>query len=220
MESQVIEGIKLAATFSWDCQRAKELKINQELSNFLKDSQDTKEIQKLLKQLGSYYGYFRLSITYALDPFDPKVVRAYWLGNDFLAKFFQQEGFTVNFPYHNLHVLAQFKPNHLNQSLAAKFLGSMIKCTIQSGLVIGIKKSDYLVETRPIKWQKNQGFYFGGKEKRNIKKGLLMKNLLGQAIAGDNIVFHFGSARLKIDAETKNQLEKYTKLTFDSLNAK
>ena len=160
MGSQVIEGTKLAATFSWDCQRAKELKINQELSNFLKDSKDPKEIQKLLKQLRSYYGYFRLSIAYALDPFDPKVVRAYWLGNNFLAKFFKQEGFTVNFPYHNFHVLAQFKPSHPNQLLVTKVFESMIRCAIQSGLVIGIKKSDYLVETRPISWQKNQGFYF------------------------------------------------------------
>ena len=86
MESQVIEGTKLAVAFSWDCQRAKELEINNELLNFLEDSQDPKEIQELLKQLGSYHGYFPLGNAYGSNPINLKVHRHYWLGNKLLDK--------------------------------------------------------------------------------------------------------------------------------------
>jgi hypothetical protein len=222
MESRITQGTKLACLFSWDCNTVRKLGINDELLTFIKGRKDVKKVRGHLTKLAPYLGYVQIAGRHNLAPFETQVISAYWLGNNLLDKFFSEKVIAnqINFPYHNLHVLAQFRPTHLNTDLVNKLLGEITDCTIQAAKVIKIKPATYLVDYYPFCWTKGKGFYFGKSQLRLVKKGLLRKNFLGQAKRGEMIVFHFGSARLIISQRKEKQLKKYTNLSFDSLNAK
>lgn len=83
------KGIWLAASFSWGCQRAKDLGISELLKSFSKSPQNynSQEIRNSLEKLFSYF-YYRViaQANKVEDPFDEKVVKAHWIGNEFLEK--------------------------------------------------------------------------------------------------------------------------------------
>jgi len=217
MESKLIEGTKLACMFSWDCKTAREKEINDQLTKFVIDLQNPEEMQLILRKLASYYGYVQLAAKYGLYPFTWEIVSAYWLGNKQLDEVFCQRGGNkgIDFPYHNYHVLAKFRPSQLNSRLLLRIFQLIAECTVQTALVVEIRRLDYRGIYKPISWSKEKGFHFGNLIRRDIKKGLL-----GKARVDDIIAFHFGSARLVINEATRANLLRYTQLTFDSLNAK
>lgn len=217
MESTSIEGTKLACMFSWDCQTARKREINSQLTKFIIDPQNPEEMQQILQGLASYYGYVQLAAKYGLDPFAMEVVSAYWLGNKQLDEVFRQRGGDkgIDFPYHNYHVLAKFRPSRLNSHLLLRIFRLIAECTVQTALVVEIRRLDYRVIYQPINWSKEKGFHFGNLIRRDIKRGLL-----GEARIDDIIVFHFSSARIVVNEATRANLLRYTQLTFDSLNAK
>lgn len=83
-------GVLLAATFSYGCRQAKRLGITPILEEYVKKKgkiHQEKEIREALSKLISYFFYCVISLaTDIKDPFDIRVVKAYWIGNDLLEK--------------------------------------------------------------------------------------------------------------------------------------
>lgn len=125
-------GLVLAASFSYGCSSAKILDIDFTLKKYVeskgKNCRDN-EIKKMLSKLVPYFFYRIIALANNIkDPFDIRVVKAYWIGNQLLEKVkpihmkkilkeFEQEGRDViplvmatkpilkgKYPCHNSHV--------------------------------------------------------------------------------------------------------------------
>lgn len=85
-----MKGLILAATFSWGCKRANELKITAPLKEFALSfgkKGSPEKIRKLLEKLFSYFYYRLIAKANEIgDPFDFEVVKAHWIGNELLEK--------------------------------------------------------------------------------------------------------------------------------------
>jgi hypothetical protein len=81
-------GVLMAATFSWGCQRANQLGITPLLKEYaLSEGKSASEekIREELKKLYSYFYYCVIAFSNGIkDPFDLKVVKAHWVGNELL----------------------------------------------------------------------------------------------------------------------------------------
>jgi len=83
-----MKGVLLAATFSWGCERANYLGITPLLKKYsLSGGKDFSEnvIREKLKKLYSYFYYRVIAFSNNIeDPFDLRVVKAHWIGNELL----------------------------------------------------------------------------------------------------------------------------------------
>jgi len=83
-------GPLFAATFSFGCEMANELGLTPMLEKYVSSggkSCPEEEIRQALQKLASYFYYLVIAEANAVsDPFDLRVVRAHWIGNEFLEK--------------------------------------------------------------------------------------------------------------------------------------
>jgi len=81
-------GLLLAARFSRGCNRANELGITPFLKKYVESRGENcseREIRKKLEDLFSYLYYRVIAESNNIkDPFDVRVVKAYWIGNELL----------------------------------------------------------------------------------------------------------------------------------------
>jgi len=133
---------------------------NQSLIDHLKDNLADKEITHLLSEFETLYPYLTM-IAYeneVKDPFDKKVVEAYWIGNNYLNNLLpknylslleeklqlikkidrksfvdiKKKVFSLKFlPHHNFHVINIFKNNQLNKNIVK----TMDECRINYGRI-------------------------------------------------------------------------------------
>ncbi|OGZ32726.1 MAG: hypothetical protein A2V69_00825 [Candidatus Portnoybacteria bacterium RBG_13_40_8] len=168
-----------------------------------------KKIRKILEQFKGAYPYYE-SIAKSnniKDPFDERVVRAYWIGNKLLAKAGGAKS------HHSHHVLVV-------GSVTGKIVlkGKLLDlCRIGWGRVISVKcktqSAKIIVKYQPL----------AGKKK--LKLGKLTRkdidwdrDLLSNVIrVGDWISFHWNQAVEVLRKEDVKNLEKYTKITLNSL---
>lgn len=84
------KGVLLAASFSYGCGQADRLEISAELKEYVKSkgkSSNEKQIRISLSKLLSYFFYRIISLANDIeDPFDIRVVKAHWIGNELLEK--------------------------------------------------------------------------------------------------------------------------------------
>lgn len=100
-----LEGLKLAALYSYGCQKAERLKINDLLSDFIIAGTNRDVVEENLKKLLSYAWYQIIARSNKIkDPFDERVVRTYWTGSRLLRKIRGKDG-RVLLPFHNFTVL-------------------------------------------------------------------------------------------------------------------
>lgn len=83
-----MNGVLLAADFSWGCKRADDLEISQKLKKYAHSrgkSHPEEEIREELKKLFSYIYYRVIAVANNIsDPFDIRVVKAHWIGSELL----------------------------------------------------------------------------------------------------------------------------------------
>ena len=83
-------GHLLAATFSFGCEMANELGITPLLKEYAFSngkSCSEEQMQEALKKLASYLYYLAIARANDIsDPFDLRVVKAHWIGNELLDK--------------------------------------------------------------------------------------------------------------------------------------
>lgn len=177
------------------------------LPNFLNNKTTSlKEVRKILEQFEGAYPYYKFIAKKngIKDPFNEKVVRAYWIGNNFLKK---ADGIKSHHSYHVLVV------GSVTGRIVLK--GKLLDlCRVGWGRVIKLK----------VKSQKLQVIYRLLVGKKKIKLGKPVEeeidwdeDLLQKVKIGDWVSFHWNQAVEVLSKDDRRNLEKYTKLTLDYL---
>lgn len=198
---------------------------------------------EILSQFFTLYPYLTLiaSVNKINDPFDKKVVEAYWIGNKLLhqipatsfvghlsdkirlkEKIKRPDLYRIfdkitegALPHHSFHVLNIYKrTGHLG---ILHTLETMDACLINFGKVIKMSSSSIMVETKPLRL-KNNHLMFDQNMNRTImtqgEKDILFKQLK----IGDWISYHWGYFCQKLTNEQLQNLVYYTNLSVKYAN--
>lgn len=222
------KGLRIAALYSFPPHRfglcGMKKGKSEEMEAFLagKKVPEIKEIMKSFK--GAFFYYQLIAKENKIkNPFDKKVVRAYWIGNELLKKVkikklremvardFKKKKLAKNLPensfaHHSFHVLVA-GPIDKNLILTE---GMKDLCKISWGGVLKISKNkmpvnELLVEYQPL--LKEKEWYLGKFVKRKI---FWKKSILPKLKKGDIISFHWDLALEKLSKKDLENLKKYT----------
>jgi len=175
------------------------------LLNYLKGKsasrQTGKKIRKILEQFKGAYPYYELIAKNngIKDPFDERVVRAYWVGNKLLEKDPKL--------YHCHHVLV------VGSVTGRIKLEGKLKdlCRVSWGKVeeLKVKSPKLKVIYQPL---------VGNKLRKPVEKEIDWdKDLVPKVKIGDWVSFHWNQAVEVLTEKDVKNLEKYTKATLKSL---
>jgi hypothetical protein len=209
-------------------------------SGIQKPDRGTNEI---LTQFSTLYPYLSLISreNNIRDPFDRKVVEAYWLGNRLLKKitikkFAKHLGEDLQlkkkltgiimdsvynklekdaFPNHSFHVLNIYKRTGNEHSLHT--LQTMDACIINWGKVLRITDKIIEIETRPVSAAKNK-LSFGAKIKRSIIPQGDRDIIFNKVNIGDYVSYHWGYFCQIISPLQLQNLIYYTNLSIKLAN--
>jgi len=226
-----LEGLRIACLYSFSCPELKKAKEKKTILEFAKEPQFEKapKAREILIKLEPFFFYqFIAHQNKISDPFNERVVRAYWLGNEFLKRVTKEEIKTFTLlkkeithkkitalkllelingkPHHNFETLWLIKKN---QFLTEKILQEITKCLIRPGEIIKIEKNILFVKT----------FKLNLEEKKVVLREVISK--VDQGFLKDPkkehlVTIHLSRAREKISKKTFQNLLKITKeaLTF------
>lgn len=212
---------------------------NQELSAYLRVQQTDAGLKGMLKDFGTLFSYLQAIAhsNHIADPFDIRVVEAYWIGNNLLDSISPQEVYREltegqllqrripkkelkwlypKIPqgaklHHSFHVFNVF--SRTGHHTVQHTVDTMDQCRIGWGQVTAVEKSTYQVTSQQI-------IYLDGKLK--IKSDVVRKvrtNNIDQTIkVGDWLSFHWEWMCDKINHRQAKQLDKYTQLHLKLAN--
>ena len=230
------KGLKIAALYGFSPHRfglcgMREGK-SQEIEAFL-EGKKVPKIKEIMKTFKGAFLYYQLIAkeNKIKDPFDKEVVRAYWIGNEFLEKvklenlkrmiekdFGKKKLAKIlpknSFPHHSFHVLVA---GPIDKTLILTE-GMKDLCKVSWGKilkVINYKKevSELIVEYQPLEKEKN--WFLGKPIKRKI---FWRKNFLPKLKKGDLITFHWDLALEKISKKDFEILKNYTQNSINIAN--
>ena len=163
------------------------------------------------------------------DPFDARVVEAYWLGNELLdgvevrqlyesllERFGKQlEGRTRELvlgkapagarPHHSFHVLdVHSRVGELENSLE-----TMDACRVSWGRVVRLEGTEAIVERRPLVLQAGR-LALGPARIERVLRQLEGRGFADDAQAGDWVTLHWGWVCEVIDDRQRRDLERYS----------
>lgn len=171
------------------------------------------------------------------DPFDPRVVEAYWLGNELLdgvevrqlydallERFGKQlQGRTRDLvlgkapagarPHHNFHVLdVHSRVGELNHSLE-----TLDNCRISWGQVQRVDGDDLMVERQALELQDGKLVLAPAKPER-VTRQVDGRGFADACLAGDWVSLHWGWACEVLSPRQKTNLERYTRYHLSIAN--
>lgn len=238
-----MSGLKIAALYGFFPHRLgfcgpREKSATSTLLRYLlgKETSETK-IRKVLEDFEGAFPYYKLiaKSNGIKDPFNERVVKAYWVGNQLLekvpisslremiAKEFSRPGLITkksarrkareiplsSKPHHSFHVL-------VIGSVTGRIIlkGRLIDfCRISWGRVKKIKDKKIIVEYQPL--IKKKKFQLDQPVKKEI---VWNKNFLPKIKIGDWISVHWNQPIQILDKKELISLKKYTQRTINSLN--
>ena len=200
--------------------------------DYLKYGKSDPGLEGLLKEFKGALPYlqFIAESNNIEDPFDWKVVEAYWIGNELLEKtsisdFYnhlkERFGKKVNpedfehivgklplgaKPHHSLHVFEICTRIKDLKSSGFAFISTLDNCRISWGRVEKTTKGKIDVSYQPL--EVKDKFFLGEPTKRKITLPL---DSVSSIKKGDWVSFHWGTFCDILTTEQKNNLEKYTK---------
>ena len=199
-----MNGLKLACLYSYKCERATNLKINDYLLGYLNNPNPGRKernfIISLLKNLVSYYGYQGISelIGKRGGCFTERIVRAYWLGNKKL---------TFAHFNHNVSVLERFVVINADEHLSAQTATDILDCAVSFGEVLKVDQKRIKILNRRFLYKTGKIIF--GEETREIDTGF--PSALKK---GDIVSVHRAIAREKI---SKFQARTLEDISFEAL---
>jgi len=240
-----MNGLQMAALYGKKPQELgfcgpQEKKINLVLSNFLQGKDVLKkEVRDILRQFASAYGYLKLIArkNHIKDPFNLRVVEAYWLGNGLLDQVTVEdlrqlviEEFTKpgllskaeaeervsdlpkgSLAHHSWHVMVL---GAISGRIVIK--GKLIDlCRIGWGKVVKVGNGRLFVKYRPILG--NGQLRFG---REIVKEIYWNSDIIPEIERGDLITFHWKTVCQKITPRQAQALEGCTKKTLSTLKRK
>jgi len=185
-----------------------------------------------------YYGFIAASNDIE-DPFDPRVVEAYWIGNQLLENVrmgdfcrYLEERFGARFsrrqlqqvlgwvpegarPHHNFHVLTI--PARTERGFLPHTVEVADQCRIAWGRVLAVDGDTVWVERRPLRVEAGH-LYLGPPVAARAWWRFDGKALVSQPQPGGVVALHWGCVCGRLSAAQKRALVHYTRLHLDLLN--
>lgn len=215
---------------------------NSQLFAYASQQESDAGLREMLEEFATMYPYLRLiaEANQILDPFDYRVVEAYWLGNELLNKVSMKDFYrhlidkqkikkqlkpelaekvfgklTLGAkPHHSWHVLGI--PKRTGNYPVAHTIKTMDECRIAWGRVKNEVKTlkdlseKIIVEYQPLKIMSNE-LVLGGLEDREVWLASNDKSFVPNLAVGDYVSIHWGWVCDLLTDRQKNNLEKWTK---------
>ena len=185
----------------------------------------------ILQKFQAAYPYLRLIAhsNHIFDPFDARVVEAYWLGNELLdqvevAQFYtslrdrfakQLDPKTLDYllskpplgarPFHNFHVFDV----HSRTGILEHSLDTMENCRIGWGRVKEIEATHLVVEHQPLVLEYGQ-LKLGESTEKRVLRQIDGIDFVTNCQVGDTVSFHWDWACEVLSPRQVRNLEKYT----------
>jgi hypothetical protein len=193
------EGLELAARFSYQCPRAGRLEINRLLFEFIRNGTNQDIVERDLQRLLSY-GYYQIiaSRNNIDDPFDKRVVWAYWIGDDKLTEVVTGEDEKSIFLFHNFTALESI---HRTPDADPDY------CKMSAARVKEVAGDKLFVFHRPLVQEGNKFSWPKKSETLRIDKGFIE-----DVVEESWIVYHRGIGRRELlEEEALSLIEKTEK---------
>jgi len=230
---------RIAALFSFGCQRAREKKVNHLLKEIAEGKMEGEKAWEVLSFLESFFYYEILARMTGERKITPKIVKSYWIGGEILEREIENRDFEKEreivlkegkeFDLEEkgmillkLKILEKKKGFLFHNLTTFLFLGKnflefpernrIFDCRIEIGEVREIDKDKVLVEGDFLGIEK--GEFIKKKEKRWIKKGFLSSPRVGKLVA-----FHFNLGRIFVNRKEKEIFERFDKKAIQILNS-
>lgn len=197
-----MNGVKLACLYSYGgCQQVEEKKIGKHfLSFFAKQNPKREEVAfiiKILRNLQPYGAYCQIrDLKAQKNPFSPKVVRAYWLGDRSIGS---------NSFNHNFAVLKKFRTINADEHLPAWIVEKLLDCAVSYGEVIKLDQEKAKVLNKRLLYKGGKVVWGSGTREVDIR---LIPNL--NLKKGDLVSIHWAIAREKISQRQAKILQNIT----------
>lgn len=216
---------------------------NSELLAYIEQGATDPGLEKMLSAFNTLYPYLEL-IAHSngiKDPFDERVVEAYWIGNELLEKVERQALYRnlieehelkkkvgINafsklenkikqhaVPHHSFHVFNVWK--RTGNMAVAHTLESMDSCRIGWGKVLELSGPTITIESEPLVEQ-NGVFSLALPQKKKITRKLESTEEIEQLAVGEIVTFHWGVPCEVINEKQAAVLKKYTLQNIAFLN--
>lgn len=229
-------GALLAARFSFMPNRLGYCgpEENRAMLDYLVDQQSDRGLEQILARFAGAFPYYSFiaAANGIPDPFDPRVIEAYWIGNELLEhvevadlRRHLEERFNKRFPakllqsvigqvpagarpHHNFHVFSiPVRTGHLEMPYT---LETMDECRISWGRVVADHGDSLLVERQPLAFA-GDDVVLGPPSPRSVLRRFDAKTLLSDVAPGDVVAVHWGCACYKLTPRQLRYLEKFTR---------
>lgn len=208
---------------------------NQELSAYLKEDVTDGGLTHILEQFKTLHPYLQsiASVNHIRDPFDARVVEAYWIGNELLEMIPQKSFYThltdklalkkktsskdfdeliTKLPqgarmHHSFHVFNVYRRTGNLEVLHT--VESMDACRISWGRVVRINSPDVILKRKPLLLDGNH-LSLGAEEEYKVRRKLEEDDVLDEAKVGDWITFHWHRPCEIVTSKSITWLEYYT----------
>ena len=174
------------------------------------------------------------------DPFDPRVVEAYWLGNELLDRVdvrsfarVLDDGFRGRMgggwgpfsevipvggvPHHSFHVFAVYPWVGLLGSDHGPALEVLDRCRIRSGTVLEVMGDRVVVSSRPLEYA-DRRLLLGESRPETVVLGERGLRLAGAVSVGDTVSMHWDWVCERIDPGQAGRLHRYTARHLEIVN--
>lgn len=218
---------------------------SKELHDLIENGESNIGLAHLLKQFKTLFPYLRhiARASGISDPFDNRVVEAYWLGNELLDTIekntlyrFLTDDLRIKdkinnkefswleekikhgaAPHHSFHVLNIWQQDGHNDLL--NDLTRMDECRISSGIVTAVKGSEITVSTEPLIYI-NKKFALGEAVSKVLTRQLEAEYDIEQIKVGETVSIHWSVPCEVITKKQAETLKKYTlkNISFANLN--
>jgi hypothetical protein len=197
-------------------------------------------LNKLLQEFQTLYPYLKLIATSnnIRDPFDYRVVEAYWIGNELLEntdtkKLYLHFSDSLKLkkklspkqflnlmgkipsktkPHHSFHVFNLWlRTGHLP---IKHTLQTMNDCIIGWGKITKIIGHELEIKT-PVLQEKNEKIYLSPPQTKKVLFKILGKSFIEKPKVNDYISYHWNFACDKLDTKQVNNLKKYTLINLN-----
>lgn len=207
---------------------------NAEIKAYIDNGAKDPGLQALLRGFETMYPYLKLiaDANGLRDPFDERVVEAYWIGNPLLDevekkslyRHLEEKGVKDRVgirsfdlvadkiragavPHHSFHVLDIWK--RTGNTGTDHTLESMDSCRISWGKVLTVDGPKITIETEPLVLQ-NGKLALGAPVRRDLRRALEARTDIEQLQPGEWITFHWGVPCEVVTERQVAQLRKYT----------
>lgn len=235
-QMEIINGIARCSRYSFGPNRLHYCgpDANRELQSLIEHGQANPELSVLLKQFKTLYPYLQYisRINAIAEPFDEKVVEAYWLGNKLLENIkkdklhrFLMEDLSVKkkisgkefewleqkvahgaVPHHSFHVLNVWQMTGHTDKLDE--VERMDQCLVNSGRVLRVSGPEITVLSESLSYANGKLFLVAPTEKK-ITRRLETEYDIEQIKPGQIVSFHWSVPCEIISEKQAKNLKKY-----------